>query len=220
MSVISAIWDAFYQTFGVRAIWAILVLPALVVGFTLHEYAHAWMAVRLGDPTPKLDGRLTLNPLKHLDPLGTLLVFIAFIGWAKPVRWNPLYLRVPRRVGVILVAAAGPVSNLLLALAALLVVKFFPFVLDLSLGGMLSMANLIGVFITFNVILFVFNLIPLPPLDGFSVLVGLAPRAWEPLILFLHRYGTLLLLALIFFGSGIIGALVNTVMGVLTAVVL
>ncbi len=218
MGVLTAFWDAFYHTFGVRALWALLVLPAVIVGFTVHEYAHAWTAVRLGDPTPKLEGRLTLNPLKHLDPLGTLLVFIAFIGWAKPVRWNPLYLRVPRRVGVLLVAAAGPVSNLVLAIIGVLLLKFFPFLFSLSLGGALNLGNMLGVFVTFNVLLFVFNLLPLPPLDGFAVLASLAPRSWEPVVLFLHRYGTLVLLALVFFGGGIIGTLVNAVLQVLLGV--
>ena len=222
MDILTAIWDAFYQTFGTRALWAVLVLPALVAGFTLHEYAHAWVAVRLGDPTPKWDGRLTLNPLKHLDPLGTILVFIAFIGWAKPVRWNPAYLRVSRRLGTLLVAAAGPLANLLLALVGAIILRAL-----LALGwvapsfsGLPSLADFLVVFVAFNVLLFVFNLIPLPPLDGFAVLTSLAPRSWSGVLILLQQYGTLILLALLFIPGSPLGALISDTVSTIISLLL
>ncbi|NPA90977.1 MAG: site-2 protease family protein [Chloroflexi bacterium] len=194
---------------------ALYVLPAVIIGFTLHEYAHAWMAVRLGDPTPRWEGRLTLNPLKHLDPLGTLLVFIAFVGWAKPVRWNPRNLRVPIRWGVLLVAAAGPVMNLLLAIAGALLLRGV-------MGGVHSpvLHRVLYVFVSFNVLLFVFNLIPLPPLDGFAVLSSLAPPSWHELIGLLQRYGTLVLLLLLFLPGSFLGPLLHAIMGGILRVLL
>ncbi len=222
MHILTAIWNAFYQTFGQRALLAVLVLPAMVAGFTLHEYAHAWVAVHLGDPTPKWDGRLTLNPLKHLDPLGTILVFIAFIGWAKPVRWNPSYLRVSRRLGTLLVAAAGPLSNLALALVGAVTLRglLAEGMLSPSWGGLPNLTDFLVVFVAFNVLLFVFNLIPLPPLDGFSVLSSLAPRGWYKTLQFLQQYGTLVLLALLFIPGSPLGGLINDTVNVLVHVLL
>ncbi len=209
MPVLKAFWDALYATFGTRLLWALTVIPALVVGFTLHEYAHAWVAVRLGDPTPKWQGRLTLNPLKHLDPIGTLLVFVAFVGWAKPVVWNPGYLRVSRRLGTILVAAAGPFANLLLALVgAILLRALVPLLHPTSLGIISGLLDVLVTFVVFNVLLFVFNLVPLPPLDGFAVLSNLAPSSWYPVIQTLNQYGTLILIVLLFLPGSPLGALV------------
>ncbi len=209
MPVLQAFWDALYATFGARLLWALTVIPALVVGFTLHEYAHAWMAVRLGDDTPKWHGRLTLNPLKHLDPIGTLLVFVAFVGWAKPVVWNPSRLRVSRRLGTILVAAAGPLANLLLAIVgAILLRTLIPLLYPASSGILAGALDILVTFVVFNVLLFVFNLIPLPPLDGFAVLSNLAPPSWYPYIQTLSQYGTLILIVLLFLPGSPLEALV------------
>lgn len=200
MAVVEAFLRALYETLGPRLNWALQVLPALIVGFTVHEYAHAWMAVRLGDPTPRWSGRLTLNPLRHLDPIGTLMVFVAFVGWARPVRWNPANLRgISYRMGTLLVAAAGPLSNLGLA-----VVGAFLWRVALSLGLNLRWGiipgpvDLLGVFVAFNALLFVFNFLPLPPLDGFAVLRSVAPSSWYPLLRTLEQYGTLILILLLF----------------------
>ncbi len=204
MSLLDAFIRALSETFGVQLSWGLSVLPALIVGFTLHEYAHAWTAVRLGDPTPKWQGRLTLNPLKHLDPIGTLLVFIAHVGWAKPVVWNPVYLRVSRRWGILLVAAAGPLANLLLAAIGALVLRLLAPLLHLFpawWGIIPGPSSLLITFVVFNVILFVFNLIPLPPLDGFVVLSGLVPPSWYPALEVLRRYGMFLLIVLLFMPS-------------------
>ncbi len=209
MFVLRAFWDALYATLGFRLTWALTVIPALVVGFTLHEFAHAWMAVRLGDPTPRWQGRLSLNPLRHLDPVGTLLVFVAFVGWARPVVWNPANLRISRRAGTILVAAAGPVSNLLLAiLGAVILRAAMPFGYMAGTGILPGLTDVLTTFVIFNVLLFVFNLIPLPPLDGFAVLSNLAPGGWYAFLETLRRYGTLILIVLLFLPGSPLAALV------------
>lgn len=219
MPVWQAFWNALYETFGGRVNWALTVIPALIVGFTLHEYAHAWMAVRLGDPTPRWQGRLTLNPLRHLDPIGTLLVFVAFVGWAKPVVWNPGNLRVSRRLGTILVAAAGPVSNLFLAvLGAILLRAVAPYIPLGGTGVLPGPGTILVTFVVFNVLLFVFNLIPLPPLDGFAILSNLAPPGWYALVETLRQYGTLILIVLLFLpGSPLYTLIQGLVWGISTA---
>lgn len=173
----------------------------LVVGFPVHEFAHAYAAYRLGDGTAKLFGRLTLNPIVHLDPLGAgILVLSAlfggfFIGWAKPTPVNPQMLR--GRHGDSIVAAAGPVSNILMAAAAAVVIRVMVAVVGADEPGdaLLFVFNVLMYFLYINIALFIFNLIPIPPLDGSHVLFDfLGPRlAWtiRPL---LTRWGLVILL--------------------------
>ncbi|MCS6842973.1 MAG: site-2 protease family protein [Caldilineales bacterium] len=171
---------------------------ALLPAFTLHEFAHAWMAYRLGDPTAKNLGRLTLNPLKHLDVLGTLMVFVVGFGWAKPVPVNPYNLR-GGRAGMALVAVVGPLSNL--ALAAVAAALWRAFGLD---GG--PLVRLFGlVFVYLNVALFFFNLIPLPPLDGYRVAVGVLPEPIAVQWARLDAVGPMLLFALILLSNFVPG---------------
>ncbi len=206
-----------------------LSLPALIakvvillIAFPVHEFSHAFVAYRLGDDTAARQGRLTLNPLRHLDPLGSLLLLVSFIGWAKPVPVAPWRLRYGPRVGNALVAAAGPASNLLMAAAVAVLWR-----LGLLRGAPDSVLQFVGVFMTINVALCLFNLIPLAPLDGFSVLLGVAgpqlARVLEPL----RTYGAMILMALFMVGYfsprfNIIGTIlrdgVNAVMGVLLGV--
>lgn len=178
---------------------------AFVVAITVHEAAHAWMAVRLGDPTPKLTGRLSLNPLVHYDPIGTTLLFVLVIlralgapvipfGWAKPVMFDPYNLENPRRDAA-LISLAGPASNILLATILSMLIRIFA--LGSSPLGLLS--ALFVPIILLNIILAVFNLLPVHPLDGGKILVGILPeRDALQVDLFLKRYGMLILIFLIF----------------------
>ena len=167
-------------------IWA----ASLVLAVSIHEFAHALSADKLGDPTPRLFGRLTLNPLAHLDPLGTLLIFISGFGWGKPTPVNPLNMEDPHRDSAI-VSLAGPVSNIIMAIL---------FALPIRLG--LPWGYLFLPAIILNVGLAIFNLIPIFPLDGFKVVGGVLPPdlaiAWERTA----QYGYILLLFLVFFPLG------------------
>jgi len=146
-------------------------LFSLLIAIDVHEFAHAWMANELGDPTARYQGRLSLNPLVHLDPMGTMMMLFSVlsgfgIGWGKPVPVNPLYLRKGPRVGMGMVAAAGPVSNLILA--AMVAV---PIRLGLTMSW--SLLNVLLILISVNISIALFNLLPLPPLDGASILRGI-----------------------------------------------
>ena len=163
-------------------------LPALVIAITIHEFAHAFAADRLGDPTPQLQGRLTLNPLKHFDPIGTLMLLFFRFGWGKPVEFDPYNLRHPRRDAA-LISLAGPASNLILATILSLVMKF-------SVIPWLSLVFFPIILININ--LAIFNLLPVPPLDGAKILYGFLPRDWaDEYNDFMGRYGTILLILLI-----------------------
>lgn len=183
---------------GTNPIAFLLIFAALVVAITVHEFAHAYAADRLGDPTPRLMGRLTLNPLKHLDPFGTLfLVFVNF-GWGKPVQFDPYNLKNVRRDSAI-ISFAGPFSNLLLASLISILVRIAD-----ETGSLGSFSLIAPLFIRFNVILAIFNLIPIHPLDGGKILVGLLPPRNAHIVdRFMNQYGIFLLALMIFpiFGS-------------------
>jgi len=187
--------NAFMQQLIIQA-------PPLLFALTVHELAHGYMAYRLGDPTAKNEGRLTLNPLKHLDPLGVLAFIIMKIGWAKPVPVNPRYFKNPRK-DMLLVALAGPGSNVLLAIASaalahlVVALHFLPFSILQPLVAMLAAS------VWINIMLAVFNCIPIPPLDGSKVLMSLLPPATAYGYAKLEPFGFLLLLGL--FYTGIIG---------------
>jgi Zn-dependent protease len=181
--------------FGVD--WLLAVAAIVFVAFPVHEFAHAAMAVRLGDPTPARMGRYTLNPLVHIDPLGAILILLVGFGWAKPVQWNPRNIDMDPRLGSILVAAAGPISNLVLAIIGIILLRFGP-------SDILLLSSFMQTFININVLLFVFNLIPIPPLDGSHILFALLPGDTYKVRMVLSQYGFLLLFLVIFLMPGII----------------
>ncbi|MHB1418579.1 MAG: site-2 protease family protein [Bacillota bacterium] len=180
-------------------------IPGILLGLTFHEYAHGKVAAMLGDPTPAQQGRLTLNPIPHLDPLGTLLLLVAGFGWAKPVQVNPLYFRGDRRRGMMYVGMAGPLMNIVLAYLFAVLLRYIP------AGGPLEQV-VFGV-VSINIVLAVFNLIPVPPLDGSRILAGIVPKEQAGFIYKLESYGPFLLLLLVATGlsSVIIGPLINIV---------
>jgi Zn-dependent protease len=172
----------------------------LLVGFPVHEFAHAFAAYRLGDGTAKLFGRLTLNPLVHLDPIGSVVLVLSalfggfFIGWAKPTPVNPSMLRGGRR-GEAIVAAAGPLSNLLMATLAGLALRVVAEFGGLAPGPAVFLINVLFVFVLINVALFIFNLVPIPPLDGSRALFAvLDPRTAWRLRPALEQWGFVILL--------------------------
>lgn len=170
-----------------------LIAVILIAAITVHEFAHAWMADHLGDPTPRSQGRVTLNPKAHLDPIGTLMIFMIGFGWGKPVMFDPFNLKNPTKEAA-LIAFAGPAANLLLALV-------LSVVLPLGIGFGISepvLSTILLYSIFYNIMLAVFNLVPIHPLDGGKIAVALLPAE---LALeyddFMRRYGTFVLIALI-----------------------
>jgi len=148
----------------------IYLLPAIVISLTVHEFSHAYVAHRLGDPTPKEDGRLSLNPLHHIDPMGFIVMLLVRFGWAKPVRINPLYFQNPRK-GMLYTAIAGPISNLCLAVLSSLVLF-----LGIQWKAPFVFVRLFIYMVLLNVGLAVFNLIPVYPFDGSRVVSYFSPR--------------------------------------------
>jgi Zn-dependent protease len=185
-----------------------ILFPLLILSLTFHEYAHAAVAKALGDDTAERQGRLTLNPIAHLDPLGTVLLVITImvgfgIGWAKPVPVNPWRLKAGPRAGMGLVAIAGPVMNLLIAFVAIQLFKYLP-----SGAGDVA-TEIVQRLAIINVTLAVFNMIPIPPLDGFRVLVGILPERAAESLSQLEQYGPMLLMLLVFLGQGVLSAVIG-----------
>jgi Zn-dependent protease len=172
-------------------------LLGFVIGTTLHEFMHAYSALRLGDNLAASQGRVTLNPAAHFDPFGFIMgvlmaMKIGFLAWGRPVPVNPYALKYGRR-GMAIVAVAGPLSNLALALALLPLYRFGATVLPADVHQVLEYMILINIF------LFAFNLIPIPPLDGFNILTGILPNQWVTVLEPVRRYSLPILLVMVFF---------------------
>ena len=187
---------------GINLLDIVFGLAALILAIDIHEFSHAWMAEHLGDPTPRLQGRLTLNPLAHLDPIGTILLILVRFGWGKPVQFDPYNLRNPRRDSG-LISIAGPISNMLLATVCALLVRLpMPDILAAFLAELAVM----------NVVLGIFNLVPIHPLDGFKIVEAILPEQQATEWHELERYGIIFLLILllpIFNGGALISTIIS-----------
>lgn len=191
----------------------LITLPALLICITIHEVSHGLAAYKLGDPTAKNAGRLTLNPLKHIDPIGFIMLWIFRFGWAKPVPVNPMYFK-NRKKGMMITSVAGPLSNFLCAIVAAIcyvnVIRFNNYIIT----------YFFNMLIVYNAVLCVFNLIPIPPLDGSKILRGLLPYKYQGYLDRIEPYGSIILFALIILNvtSYIITPLVNGVLDIAIAV--
>lgn len=186
-------------------------VPGIILGLTLHEYAHAKVADLLGDPTARLLGRVTLDPLKHLDPLGTILLFVVGFGWAKPVPVTLSNIRGNQRLGEIWISLAGPATNFVLAVVFRLMLNLF----GASLGSIGQ--DILDSAYQINVVLAALNLLPIPPLDGSAVLMNLwrRPPRW---LWFLQTNGTFVLLFFIF--TGLFRYILSPVIGIIHVAVI
>lgn len=212
----SGIGDWFYHT--------ILIVPGIIVGLSFHEFAHGWVANKLGDPTPKFQGRLTINPKAHVDPVGLVALLFAGFGWGRPVEVNPGNFK-NRRAGELLTALAGVTMNLILALLFGVVVKVL-----FMIGGGAFAASALGetvvlvclYVIQINLVLMIFNLIPVPPLDGFTVVTEIFNIKHTPAYYTVCRYGSLILLGLILFDvtSMILSPCVSFFMNLITNLII
>ncbi len=175
-------------------------IPALLIAITIHEFSHGYVAYRLGDPTAKMVGRLSLNPLKHLDPIGAIMLLVFKFGWAKPVPINPRNFENPQK-GMVLSSIGGPLANLIVAALFALPVRLAPFSEKLSmvLYQYPWLTRFMIMVILYNIVLAVFNMIPIPPLDGSKILAGLLPAHLRLRYLEIERYGFLILIVLIYF---------------------
>jgi len=194
--------------------YLIYLVVGILLAMDVHEFSHAWVADKLGDPTPKEAGRLSLNPRAHLDPLGTLSMLVIGLGWGKPVVINPLKLRTGPQLGMAMVGIAGPLSNLLVAalLAVPLRLHWVPFMPQVIAGFPFSWGDLFSWVIWLNLALAVFNLIPFSPLDGSRLLAALLPERWFYTLARYERYTLFLFLGLIiaerFMETGILASII------------
>lgn len=189
----------------------IILAPPILLALTLHEIAHGLVAYRLGDPTARNAGRLSLNPLKHLDPLGTIAFFLFKFGWAKPVPVNPRYFKDVKQ-GMLLVALAGPVTNLVLAVASAIILKGLAFIVLQGVatpsmtGAFYPLMLMLAASVWINLVLCVLNLLPIPPLDGSKILAGLLPDQLAASYMKIGRFGFIILLVLL--ASGMLGKVI------------
>ncbi len=174
----------------------LLMLPAILFGLSFHEFCHAYVAVKLGDETPRRQKRLTLNPLAHFDPIGFLMLLIVRFGWAKPVEINPQAFKHPRRDEV-LVSLAGPLANLITAVVFVVLIRLFIGPLGRMETYGRYIFDMMQYFVVINLGLMIFNLLPIPPLDGSHLVFVVLPDRWVRFKIGLYRYGSIALLGVI-----------------------
>ena len=197
--------------FGYNFLDILINVPITLIALTFHELAHGWVSTKLGDPTPRLRGRMTLNPMAHLDLIGTLLMIFTGFGWAKPVEVNPMYYK-DRKKGMAIVGLAGPLANFILAIIGV-IIWLLPYAISNANGGVLpvwvstTFGYFMQVFIIRNLCFMVFNLIPFPPLDGSRIIGMFLPNKTYYTLMSYERYSMLILMLLSISGvfSGIIG---------------
>lgn len=178
----------------------IYTLPAILIAISMHEFAHGYVSYRLGDPTPKHMGRLSVNPLAHLDPVGTICLLIFHFGWAKPVGVNPYYYK-DRKKGMVMVALAGPIMNFFIAFISIFAMGLILKVTEGYAGTFIRYTfNFLNYLFIINIGLGAFNLIPVPPLDGSKVLGAVLPSDKYFKYMQYERYGTLILMGLLYLG--------------------
>tara|TARA_A100001037_G_scaffold91928_2_gene83306 strand:+ start:676 stop:1308 length:633 start_codon:yes stop_codon:yes gene_type:complete len=177
----------------------ILIIPSILLALTIHEYAHAWMANRFGDPTSKMLGRLSLNPFIHLDPIGTLMLFLVGFGWAKPVPVDIRYFVNPKRM-MLWVALAGPLSNIFLALIFGLLIVLFSTSNLMYNQNTAIIGNLLVYSLQINLALAFFNMFPIPPLDGSKILRGILSYEFDNFLNKLEQLGPIILIGIILIG--------------------
>ena len=201
----------------------VLTVAILILSIIIHEVSHGYMADYLGDPTARLQGRLTLNPLKHIDPVGSILVPLLTslagftFGWAKPVPYNPYNLK-NKRQGEFLIAAAGPLSNLAIALIFGTIIRF---VVPVALAGNSFAANFVGIasyIVLINIVLAIFNLIPIPPLDGSKLLFSFLPDQYGRTRMILETYAPILIFIVVFFLWQVISPVIGPIFRVFTGI--
>jgi len=203
-------------------IYLLYVVPAFLFSLSFHEASHAYVSYRLGDPTAKNMGRLTLNPFKHLDPLGAIMMLVSGFGWAKPVPINPFYYK-DKKKGTMLVSFAGPMSNLLLALIAsfcqMFLIRRYGLLRIGSFGLVSVLYNFCSLLFVININLAAFNLIPVPPLDGSKILSGiLTPRLYFKFMQY-ENYIGIIFLVIIFVFPGILSRIMSPITGLLRYIV-
>lgn len=198
----------------------VIAAVCILIAIAVHEFSHAFAADKLGDPTPRLQGRLTLNPMAHLDLLGTAFLLLVGFGWGKPVQFDPYNLRDPRKDAAI-ISFAGPLSNFAMALVGSLLLRFVLAYAPLPSGPMLLIGVFLQLFVMYNIVLGVFNLLPIHPLDGFKIVGGLLPSKRAKEWFELERYGFIFIIFLIIpLGStsmleGILRPLVGIILSIL-----
>jgi Zn-dependent protease len=183
-------------------------LLVLIISFTIHEFSHAWTANYFGDTTPKMNGRLTLNPIAHLDPIGSLLLLVAGFGWAKPVPVNPYALQRRSSSAMMWVSVSGPLSNFLMAIIAAIPIRIGLISTNdvysaLAIKSSLflpSLPQFLYDFIYINLLLMLFNLLPIAPLDGEKIFEYFIPPSWSRVLEMIRPYGPIILMALVFLG--------------------